>query len=164
MPEAPDDSGCPPPLLLLLLLLFLLLLLSQVHRTTAAALHQLSKDPWNCVTMHQSGVATDILPEYQINVIFTLAFSSPGCLPPAQTDWVGRRECSGGSRGLFAEHQKARSRLREVPLPTPQGQVQSQTTQQQQLYRWPNTKLFVLFNFVVEMNSRSMSLIYQPSG
>ena len=28
----------------------------QVHRTTAAALHQLSKDPWNCVTMHQSGV------------------------------------------------------------------------------------------------------------
>ena len=30
----------------------------QVHRTTAAALHQLSKDPWNCVTMHQSGVDT----------------------------------------------------------------------------------------------------------
>ena len=30
----------------------------QVHRTTAAALHQLSKDPWNCVTMHQSGVHT----------------------------------------------------------------------------------------------------------
>lgn len=27
-----------------------------VHRTTAYALHQLSADPYNCVTMHQSGV------------------------------------------------------------------------------------------------------------
>lgn len=27
-----------------------------VHRTTALALCQLSKDPFNCVTLHQSGV------------------------------------------------------------------------------------------------------------
>ena len=33
-----------------------------------------------------------------------------------------------------------------------------------QLYLWLNTKLFVLFNFVAEISSRSMPLIYQPSG
>ena len=27
-----------------------------VHRATACALHQLSKDPDNCITMHESGV------------------------------------------------------------------------------------------------------------
>ena len=28
----------------------------QVHRSTACALHQLSKDPDNCITMHEAGV------------------------------------------------------------------------------------------------------------
>lgn len=28
----------------------------QVHRSTACALHQLSKDPGNCITMHDAGV------------------------------------------------------------------------------------------------------------
>ncbi|KAK7863004.1 hypothetical protein R5R35_014556 [Gryllus longicercus] len=32
-----------------------------VHRTTAHALHQLSNDPFNCVTMHQSGVVAFLL-------------------------------------------------------------------------------------------------------
>ncbi|KAJ9600824.1 hypothetical protein L9F63_001036 [Diploptera punctata] len=32
-----------------------------VHRTTAYALHQLSADPFNCVTMHQSGVVPFLL-------------------------------------------------------------------------------------------------------
>ncbi|XP_068083879.1 armadillo repeat-containing protein gudu [Anabrus simplex] len=32
-----------------------------VHRTTAHALHQLSADPYNCVTMHQSGVVAYLL-------------------------------------------------------------------------------------------------------
>ena len=27
-----------------------------VHRATACALHQLSKDPDNCITMHEAGV------------------------------------------------------------------------------------------------------------
>ena len=27
-----------------------------VHRSTACALHQLSKDPDNCITMHEAGV------------------------------------------------------------------------------------------------------------
>ena len=27
-----------------------------VHRSTARALHQLSKDPDNCITMHEAGV------------------------------------------------------------------------------------------------------------
>ena len=29
---------------------------SSVHQTTACALHQLSKDPDNCITMHGAGV------------------------------------------------------------------------------------------------------------
>ena len=32
-----------------------------VHITTTLALFQLSKDPWNCVTMHQHGVVTHLL-------------------------------------------------------------------------------------------------------
>ena len=28
----------------------------EVHRATACALHQLSKDPDNCITMHEAGV------------------------------------------------------------------------------------------------------------
>ena len=32
-----------------------------VHITTTLALFQLSKDPWNCVTMHQYGVVTHLL-------------------------------------------------------------------------------------------------------
>ena len=32
-----------------------------VHQTTTLALFQLSKDPWNCVTMHQHGVVTHLL-------------------------------------------------------------------------------------------------------
>ncbi|XP_049816339.1 armadillo repeat-containing protein gudu [Schistocerca nitens] len=32
-----------------------------VHRTTAYALHQLSTDPFNCITMHQSGVVPYLL-------------------------------------------------------------------------------------------------------
>ena len=28
----------------------------EVHRSTACALHQLSKDPDNCITMHEAGV------------------------------------------------------------------------------------------------------------
>ena len=28
----------------------------KVHRATAQALHQLSKDPDNCITMHEAGV------------------------------------------------------------------------------------------------------------
>ena len=33
----------------------------EVHRTTSVALFQLSKDPWNCVTMHQHGVVGHLL-------------------------------------------------------------------------------------------------------
>ena len=33
----------------------------EVHRTTSVALFQLSKDPWNCVTMHQHGVVSHLL-------------------------------------------------------------------------------------------------------
>ena len=33
----------------------------EVHRTTSQALFQLSKDPWNCVTMHQHGVVGHLL-------------------------------------------------------------------------------------------------------
>ena len=33
----------------------------EVHRTTSSALFQLSKDPWNCVTMHQHGVVGHLL-------------------------------------------------------------------------------------------------------
>ena len=33
----------------------------EVHRSTSVALYQLSKDPWNCVTMHQSGVVPHLL-------------------------------------------------------------------------------------------------------
>ena len=33
----------------------------EVHRSTSVALFQLSKDPWNCVTMHQSGVVIHLL-------------------------------------------------------------------------------------------------------
>ena len=33
----------------------------EVHRTTSVALYQLSKDPWNCVTMHQHGVVSHLL-------------------------------------------------------------------------------------------------------
>ena len=33
----------------------------EVHQTTTLALFQLSKDPWNCVTMHQNGVVTHLL-------------------------------------------------------------------------------------------------------
>ncbi|KAE8746374.1 hypothetical protein FOCC_FOCC006869 [Frankliniella occidentalis] len=29
-----------------------------VHRTTALALHQLSTDPYNCITMHHAGEAS----------------------------------------------------------------------------------------------------------
>ena len=32
-----------------------------VHRSTSVALYQLSKDPWNCVTMHQNGVVPHLL-------------------------------------------------------------------------------------------------------
>ncbi|XP_040583348.1 outer dynein arm-docking complex subunit 2 [Lepeophtheirus salmonis] len=32
-----------------------------VHRSTSIALYQLSKDPWNCVTMHQNGVVPHLL-------------------------------------------------------------------------------------------------------
>nr|CAD7202734.1 unnamed protein product [Timema douglasi] len=32
-----------------------------VHRTTAYALHQLSADPFNCITMHHSGVVAYLL-------------------------------------------------------------------------------------------------------
>ena len=31
-----------------------------VHQTTTLALFQLSKDPWNCVTMHQNGVVSHL--------------------------------------------------------------------------------------------------------
>ena len=33
----------------------------EVHRSTSVALFQLSKDPWNCVTMHQNGVVPHLL-------------------------------------------------------------------------------------------------------
>ena len=33
----------------------------EVHRSTSVALYQLSKDPWNCVTMHQNGVVPHLL-------------------------------------------------------------------------------------------------------
>lgn len=33
----------------------------EVHRATACALHQLSKDPDNCITMHNAGVVQVIL-------------------------------------------------------------------------------------------------------
>ena len=33
----------------------------EVHRSTSVALFQLSKDPWNCVTMHQHGVVGHLL-------------------------------------------------------------------------------------------------------
>ena len=33
----------------------------QQHRSTSVALYQLSKDPWNCVTMHQNGVVPHLL-------------------------------------------------------------------------------------------------------
>ena len=33
----------------------------EVHRSTSLALFQLSKDPWNCVTMHQNGVVPHLL-------------------------------------------------------------------------------------------------------
>ncbi|PNF29252.1 hypothetical protein B7P43_G10470 [Cryptotermes secundus] len=33
----------------------------KVHRATAYALHQLSADPFNCITMHQSGVVSFLL-------------------------------------------------------------------------------------------------------
>ena len=32
-----------------------------VHRSTSVALYQLSKVPWNCVTMHQNGVVPHLL-------------------------------------------------------------------------------------------------------
>ena len=33
----------------------------EVRQNTTLALYQLSKDPWNCVTMHQSGVVLHLL-------------------------------------------------------------------------------------------------------
>ena len=33
----------------------------EVHRATACALHQLSKDPDNCITMHNAGVVQVIM-------------------------------------------------------------------------------------------------------
>jgi len=33
----------------------------EVHRSASTALYQLSKDPWNCVTMHQNGVVPHLL-------------------------------------------------------------------------------------------------------
>ena len=40
-----------------------------VHRATACALHQLSKDPDNCITMHEAGV---------VQVSLNLSLSSSG--------------------------------------------------------------------------------------
>ena len=37
-----------------------------VHRSTAKALHQLSKDPDNCITMHEAGVVKVSLPALYI--------------------------------------------------------------------------------------------------
>ena len=33
----------------------------EVHRLTSVALYQLSKDPWNCVMLHQNGVVPHLL-------------------------------------------------------------------------------------------------------
>lgn len=41
-----------------------------VHRATACALHQLSKDPDNCITMHEAGVV-------QVNLCLSSQFFSP---------------------------------------------------------------------------------------
>ena len=45
-----------------------------VHRSTAKALYQLSRDPDNCIAMHSSGVVT-VMPR-----IFYFTFSINGCI------------------------------------------------------------------------------------
>ena len=40
-----------------------------VHQATALALHQLSKDPDNCITMHESGVVKVIDTMYKYSYI-----------------------------------------------------------------------------------------------
>ena len=45
----------------------------EVHRSTSVALYQLSKDPWNCVTMHQNGVVPHLLRLIGNNYLYLLA-------------------------------------------------------------------------------------------
>lgn len=45
-----------------------------VHRSTACALHQLSKDPDNCITMHEAGV---VQVQYYHSIDLTLASPQP---------------------------------------------------------------------------------------
>ena len=50
----------------------------EVHRSTSVALYQLSKDPWNCVTMHQNGVVPHLLRLIGSASFWTLVcFTSP---------------------------------------------------------------------------------------
>ena len=53
----------------------------EVHRSTSVALYQLSKDPWNCVTMHQNGVVPHLLRLIGSASFWTLVcFTSPVCV------------------------------------------------------------------------------------
>lgn len=52
---------------------------TQVHRTTALALFHLSKNPFNCITMHESGVVTFLL-KAVASTDWDLQEAAAGCL------------------------------------------------------------------------------------
>lgn len=50
-----------------------------VHRTTALALFHLSKNPFNCITMHESGVVPSLLKAVS-STDWKLQEAAAGCL------------------------------------------------------------------------------------
>jgi hypothetical protein len=57
-----------------------------VHRSAAKALHQLSKNPMNCVTMHEAGVVRVCLSFQQKKYILSNVFN----LVITGNDWLKR--------------------------------------------------------------------------
>ena len=106
-----------------------------VHRSTSVALYQLSKDPWNCVTMHQNGVVPHLLrlignysSKTQVKFRYVLTFQGIMLWFHHTNNQIEKYfhrlwgwRCTRGIGRLSSKYKKTCISVWEIPLPAHEG-------------------------------------------